>query len=103
VGEARDRQAEKEQCRKDQREERELEMQQAAEAAFAKLPAEEQAAFRERTEREFLSKYPRARAWKAWDQQREAGRRQTWLHQWNRDHPEENSIGDELPPAKGNA
>jgi hypothetical protein len=81
---ARDRQAEEEQRRTDEREQRESQIQQAADDAFCQLPAEQQTAFREKTEREFLREHPQARTWKDLGQLLEARRRKLWRGQWEK-------------------
>lgn len=81
---ARDRLSEEEQRRTDEREQRESQIQQAADDAFCQLPAEQQTAFREKTEREFLREYPLARTWKNLGQLLEARRRKLWREQWEK-------------------
>ena len=70
------------QRRANDREQRESQMQQAAEDAFCQQPVEEQTAFREKTEREFLREYPQARTSKNLGQFLEARRRKLWRELW---------------------
>jgi hypothetical protein len=80
--EEREREAQKQQRRVAEREQQEFEHRQAAKAAFAKLPAEEQAAFLERTKRRLLREYPQMRHWKDFEQRIEMAAERDWLQEW---------------------